>query len=171
MGFPAPAGLTGKRFAATGTDAISVGVVGDTNDRFIIDADGALHWGPGSGATDTTLRRLSADFLETLDKFRVTKTDSGAFRVATDGGTAYFTVDTIGALIKLASGVDFDFAGAGAAGCIIGQAADKLAFYGKAPVAQQAAISPPSGGAIIDVQARSAINDIITAIGTVGIII
>lgn len=46
---------------------------------------------------------------------------------------------------------------------------EKLAFYGAAPVVQQSAITPPAGGAVIDVQARVAINTIITRFQTLGL--
>lgn len=48
---------TAQRLAAATTDAFSVGVTGDTVDRFVINADGKMEWGPGNGATDTTLER------------------------------------------------------------------------------------------------------------------
>jgi len=45
----------------------------------------------------------------------------------------------------------------------------KLSVYGVTPVAQQAAITAPSGGATIDAEARTAISDLITRIKNFGI--
>lgn len=46
----------------------------------------------------------------------------------------------------------------------------KIAFFGGGtPKSQQAAITPPSGGATVDSQARTAIADIITKLQTLGL--
>lgn len=46
----------------------------------------------------------------------------------------------------------------------------KIAFFaGGTPVAQQAAITAPSGGATVDSQARTAISTIITRLQTLGL--
>lgn len=45
----------------------------------------------------------------------------------------------------------------------------KLGLYGKAPIAQQSAISAPSGGLTVDSPARTAINTIITTLQNLGI--
>lgn len=47
--------LTGLRGAAAGTDMIGLGITGDANDRFVIDADGTLRW--GAPALDSSLSR------------------------------------------------------------------------------------------------------------------
>src|SRR3990167_249963 len=52
-----------------------------------------------------------------------------------------------------------------ATGTKIGTAStQKLAVYGETPVAQQVGISAPSGGGTQDLEARTAINSVITAI-------
>lgn len=48
-------------------------------------------------------------------------------------------------------------------------ATEKLGFLGATPVVQQSAITPPSGGATIDSQARTAINSLITLIQKFGL--
>jgi hypothetical protein len=56
-------------------------------------------------------------------------------------------------------------------GTKIGTAADqKIGFYGKTPIVQQASISGPSGGANIDSEARSVINAILTTLRNPGFI-
>jgi hypothetical protein len=52
-------------------------VLGDSVNRFLIEADGAMFWGSGSSARDTTLRRYAADELIT----------DGAFQWGTVGST------------------------------------------------------------------------------------
>lgn len=39
---------------------------------------------------------------------------------------------------------------------------NKIAFHGGVPVAQSAAISNPSGGVVVDIQCRAAVNSILT---------
>lgn len=48
--------------------------------------------------------------------------------------------------------------------------AQKLGFWGATPVVQQAAISDASGGAVVDDQARAAINSALAVLRTLGII-
>lgn len=45
---------------------------------------------------------------------------------------------------------------------------EKVAFFGETPVAQQTAITAPSGGATIDSEARTAINSIRTVLSAFG---
>jgi hypothetical protein len=55
-------------------------------------------------------------------------------------------------------------------GTMIGTASDqKLGFFGHAPVAQQSHISAPSGGTTVDSSARTAINQIISLLQTLGL--
>ena len=53
-------------------------------------------------------------------------------------------------------------------GLKLGITGDKLAFLGATPVPQQSAIVPPTGGATIDTQARTAINSIIDVLQKFG---
>jgi hypothetical protein len=58
--------------AATTTDLLSARVTGDTQDRFEIETDGTLNWGPGaSGTLDTNLYRSAANTLRTSDNLTV----------------------------------------------------------------------------------------------------
>jgi hypothetical protein len=45
-----------------------------------------------------------------------------------------------------------------------------IGFFGTAPAAQPAAIADASGGAIIDAEARTAINALLAAVRTLGVI-
>lgn len=74
------AGVTATSIlAVAGTPAATAGtviqqnkVVNDTNNRFQIDAAGVHSWGPGNGATDTTLARTAVGVL----------TASGAIKIS-----------------------------------------------------------------------------------------
>jgi hypothetical protein len=46
-------------------------VTGDTNSRFVVDADGDMSWGPGNAVMDTNLYRLAANVLQTDDQLNV----------------------------------------------------------------------------------------------------
>lgn len=66
------------------SDAISSRVTGDTQSRFVMDADGTMYWGPGgSTATDTGLYRGSAGLLATNGSLQI----AGQL-LLTNGGTA-----------------------------------------------------------------------------------
>lgn len=51
----------------------------------------------------------------------------------------------------------------------IGATEDKIGFFGKSPVAQQATITAPTGGGTIDSQARSSIGEIKTVLTNLGL--
>lgn len=56
-------------------------------------------------------------------------------------------------------------------GTIIGTDSDqKIGFFGKSPVVQQATIASPAGGITVDGQARSAIDSIINVLKNIGFI-
>lgn len=48
-------------------DVVKTKVTSDTQQRFILNADGIMEWGAGSGATDTTLQRSAAAKLQMTD--------------------------------------------------------------------------------------------------------
>jgi hypothetical protein len=57
--------------AAATTDLLSARVSGDTQDRFLVDTDGTLNWGPGNAVTDVNLYRSAANTLRTADNLTV----------------------------------------------------------------------------------------------------
>ena len=63
--------------AAAGNDCLLFSVLGDSVNRFLIEADGGMFWGSGTSARDTTLRRYAANELIT----------DGAFQWGTNGST------------------------------------------------------------------------------------
>ena len=57
---------------ATGDDILSTRITGDTQNRFLLEADGTLNWGAGaSAAPDVTLYRSAANTLRTGDNLVV----------------------------------------------------------------------------------------------------
>lgn len=71
-------------------------------------------------------------------------------------------------LIQLLDGVNIQISSG--TGTKIGTATgQKIAFHGVTPVIQASAISAPSGGTTVDVEARTAINSIRTALTNKGI--
>ncbi|MFI2761410.1 hypothetical protein ACH5A3_21450 [Streptomyces echinatus] len=68
--------------ASTGDDILSSRITGDTQSRFLIDADGTLYWGPGGvTAADVNLYRSGSNALKTDDTFVI----AGDLKLA--GGT------------------------------------------------------------------------------------
>jgi len=57
--------------AAAGDDIVNSKVTGDTQDRLVVDTDGAMLWGSGSATGDTKLYRSAADTLKTDDSMIV----------------------------------------------------------------------------------------------------
>lgn len=56
-------------------------------------------------------------------------------------------------------------------GSKIGQASSKIGFFGATPVAQQASVADATGGVVIDAEARTAINALISRIEALGLIV
>lgn len=54
---------------AAATAAYTARISGDTNDHLTIQADGAINWGSGAAALDTSLYRSAANVLKTDDAF------------------------------------------------------------------------------------------------------
>lgn len=66
------------------TNAVATIASGDTFDRFRLNANGDMEWGPGNAARDTTLKRSAANVLKTDDSLEV----GGDLRLA--NGTTIF---------------------------------------------------------------------------------
>jgi hypothetical protein len=83
-------------FSTTTTGASDFKVTGDANPRLRVQAGGALLWGDGTAALDTTLYREAANVLTTDDILRVirpTTTDNAfSVRLTTDTTASHFLV-------------------------------------------------------------------------------
>lgn len=84
--------------------AIHLNVVGDTDNRFTLQAGGALEWGDGTNSPDTNLYRDSDDVLKTNSSFIIQDGETTAFQVQNAGGTAIFNVDSLNATIQVDNG-------------------------------------------------------------------
>lgn len=87
--------------AAASTDAVTLKVSGDTQKRLIINGDGSMEWGSGSGATDLTISRTGAGYLFTNATIQSEKSSGGSlgFLVTVTGDTqSRFTVFNSGTL-------------------------------------------------------------------------
>lgn len=85
--------------ATAATDAVTLDVTGDTNDRLVIDHDGTLRWGSGAAASDAALRRSDVGVLS-IDGaavgFRVVEgTWAGAGHYASTRATAFDSAITV----------------------------------------------------------------------------
>lgn len=65
--------------AAAGDDTLGIKVIGDTFNRWKIDSNGTMSWGPGNATQDATLGRISGGNLQTNSDFFFTS----------PGGTVY----------------------------------------------------------------------------------
>lgn len=73
--------------AATTTDAVTSKITTDTTNRYVMNADGSMEWGPGgAAATDTTLYRSTGDTLKTDDSFVATRNISVGGNASVGGG-------------------------------------------------------------------------------------
>jgi len=68
------AGLITSTTTAPSNGILVGNVDADTNNRFQLQAGGAMYWGSGSAVADTNLYRDSADLLKTDDNFEVAQT-------------------------------------------------------------------------------------------------
>lgn len=88
-GLEANSSILVQRALAT-DNAYRARVSGDTNSRFVVDADGDLSWGPGNATMDTNLYRLQTSVLQTDDQLSAlggfVATRSGATSSALGGG-------------------------------------------------------------------------------------
>lgn len=139
--------LTGiKTFegASASADVLRTRVVGDTDPRMNVDADGTISWGGGAGAADTFLERGGGALLRTPSDFTV----NGSFNVGS------------GSSATISGGL---FAN-GSFNRIGNQTTDALSLYGAPGAAQAASIADAAGGAIIDAEARAALNSLLATV-------
>ena len=95
--------------------------------------------------------------------YKVDLSDAHAFRV---NNIAKFTINNT--QLNVADTVNFVFSGS--TGTKIGTGTlQKLAFWGVTPVVQPSHISNPSGGSVIDVEARTKINAILADLAELGL--
>jgi len=89
-------------------------------------------------------------------------------QVYSDGANVYQQVTAITTETAITDGVDLLLGTTN--GTRIGTTpAQKLGLFCATPVSQQSAITPPTGGTTIDAEARTAINNLITALQANGI--
>lgn len=58
---------------SAGLNAVNAKVTGDANARWDVNADGSMHWGPGTTTTDTTLSRSGANEMTMSGTFKATR--------------------------------------------------------------------------------------------------
>jgi hypothetical protein len=89
------AGSTAVTGAAAGTDAVTAQVTGDTQKRLIVNANGTVEWGSGSGAVDTNLYRSATNTLKTDDTLIVAGGFGRARRTVADVNSTITAADQI----------------------------------------------------------------------------
>ena len=101
--------IKARKFSSAASNAVDIGVDGDTQARLAIDAGGKLLWGSGSTTGDVNLYRDSADVLKTDDTFKVPTLFIDAIEVDTTGAVTNDVLQYNGTKFTAAS-----FAGGGA---------------------------------------------------------
>jgi hypothetical protein len=82
--------------AATGTDALTVNVTGDSQKRLIVNSGGLLEWGSGSASVDTNLYRNAANELKTDDSLTVAGSVSVGGTPSLGGGVGVLGIRNAG---------------------------------------------------------------------------
>lgn len=86
--------------ASSGSSVLAIRITGEgTNNRVNWTADGAINWGPGTGATDTRLSRSGVNILNTAGRYRATHAAVGSTShdlVVSGDTVARFTITTDG---------------------------------------------------------------------------
>lgn len=80
--------IRARKFTSAASNAVDIGVNGDTQARLAIDAGGKLVWGGGSATGDVTLYRDSANILKTDDTFTAPALFINGIEIDTTGATA-----------------------------------------------------------------------------------
>lgn len=121
--------------ATAGTYAYRSYVVGDTNDRWRVQANGSMGWGPGTTAPDVTLSRSGVGALSVSGSLSLgapLPVSSGGTGSSTQNWVDLVTAQTIGggkvfsALITASAGIEVD-------GSPSGYVAGEVKFAGNAP--------------------------------------
>lgn len=93
------AGQVSVNRASSGLVCYAAFVSGDANNRFTLDTNGLMSWGPGTGATDTSLQRAGTGILQA----------GGVFRTSSASDASIFSIRTSGATVKLEGGSSAGF--------------------------------------------------------------
>lgn len=80
--------IRARKFTSAASNAVDIGVSGDTQARLSIDAGGKLVWGGGLATGDVTLYRDSANILKTDDTFTAPALFVNGIEIDTTGATA-----------------------------------------------------------------------------------
>lgn len=94
-------------YATAGTDVLTSKVTGDTQNRFVLNADGSQEFGGGAGAADVTVSRLAAALYGTTANFAAREGNAARVAIGSHGPAGE-------AAIVLGSGLDATLYRAGA---------------------------------------------------------
>jgi hypothetical protein len=177
-------------------DVVALYIVGDANARITTSSDGVISWGDGTLAPDTLLYRTGPNSLKTDGSF----SSLGALNIeSTTAINITFPAQSDPALIISGTGqlqwsdsasspdtnlyrqsvglLSTDTAlRVGTNLTVLGDVrlgnapADAIGLYGASPVIQHTAITDATGGIIIDIEARAALNTLLQAMRDLGAI-
>jgi hypothetical protein len=149
------------------TDAMTLDVVGDTGNRFVINQDGTLEWGSGAGLPDASLARKNSAGQTRVDLATNVnlRLMGGALIISNAGGSSNFITLHSGA-VQLLDAVDIQ-PGTGTGTKIGTSAAQKLGFWNTAPIAQP---SGTSADAVDLATALALVNNLKAKLIAIGLI-
>lgn len=96
---------------ATGSNVLQTFVTSDANNRFKLESNGKMSWGPGTGAVDTDLYRGGAANLSTTSDFTSTGVVTGAAIASNGAVTAAGAMSCTNITLSGANGVRHDTPG------------------------------------------------------------
>jgi hypothetical protein len=154
----------------------ATGVLGGLTKRWIdLFLSGSVKWTDGAGALDLNISRNAAGIAQ-IGTTASNASGSLLLTNLTASGTLGVTgASTLTGLLTVNGGITFgdaqNIAVNATTGTKIGTATtQKLGFYNATPVVQGSSVADASGGAIIDAEARTAINALISRIEALGLI-
>jgi hypothetical protein len=155
----------GSVVAAVGTGTAGIFIFTDSSSANAVSAlfETTFGFGPGGGSgLDVVLSRGAANRLDLAsgDSFRIV---SGQLQFSTDVVVDREAADILRVNDSLHVTVDLEVDGA------LNHDGTTIGFFGIAPTTQQASIAEPSGGVVIDAQARTAINSILNVLDAYGL--